>query len=47
LALKGSYDRYGAIDGIEQDENAALVLEFFLGKLRMNYPSQEAPRLAQ
>ncbi len=28
LALKGSYNRLGAIDGIEQDTNAKLVLRF-------------------
>jgi hypothetical protein len=34
LAIKGAYNRLGAIDMIEEDVNTRLVLEFFLGELR-------------
>jgi hypothetical protein len=30
LACKGSYNRLGSIDGIDEDENTELILEFFL-----------------
>jgi hypothetical protein len=32
LALHGSYDRLGAIDGVTRDAHSDLVLSFFLGK---------------
>lgn len=34
LAIKGNYNRLGAIDNIEEDANTALVLKFFREKLR-------------
>ena len=34
LAIVGNYNRLGSIDGIEEDANTKLVLEYFLGKLR-------------
>jgi hypothetical protein len=34
LAIKGNYNRLGAIDGIPQDSNTDLILRFFLAKLR-------------
>jgi hypothetical protein len=33
LAITGNYNRLGAIDGIREDANTALVLDFFLAKL--------------
>jgi hypothetical protein len=32
LAIKGNYDRFGAIDGIDQDANTDLVLQYFHDK---------------
>jgi hypothetical protein len=34
LAIKGNYNRLGSIDGIEEDANTRLVLQFFLERLR-------------
>jgi hypothetical protein len=34
LAIKGSYNRFGSIDGIKEDANAALVLKYFRERLR-------------
>lgn len=34
LAIKGSYNRLGSIDYIEEDANTAMVLEFFLRQLQ-------------
>ncbi len=34
LAIKGTYDRLGSIDMIEEDANTRLVLRFFLGGLQ-------------
>jgi len=33
LGIAGTYDRYGAIDGIDEDANTALVLSYFLRRL--------------
>ncbi len=34
LAIKGTYNRLGSLDGIEEDANTQLVLQFFLDRLR-------------
>ncbi len=34
LAIKGNYNRLGSIDGIDEDTNTQLVLQFFLESLR-------------
>jgi hypothetical protein len=34
LAIKGSYDRLGSIDGVDEDANTRLVLRYFLDGLR-------------
>ena len=34
LAITGAYDRLGAIDNIDEDDNTELVLAYFLAKLR-------------
>jgi hypothetical protein len=44
LGMAGTYDRYGAIDGIDEDANTALVLGYFLrrlgtGRLRADRPA--------
>src|SRR6266542_4677180 len=33
LAITGQYNRLGAIDGIQEDDNTRLILTYFLGKL--------------
>ncbi len=33
LAITGQYDRLGSIDGVAEDENTALVLQYFLDQL--------------
>lgn len=33
LAVKGNYNRYGSLDGIQEDANTALILQFFLREL--------------
>jgi hypothetical protein len=33
-AVKGSYNRLGAINGVEEDANSRAILDFFLRKLR-------------
>jgi hypothetical protein len=33
FAISGNYNRLGAIDGIDEDANTKLVLDFFLGRL--------------
>jgi hypothetical protein len=33
LAITGQYDRLGSIDGIDEDENTDLVLDYFLNQL--------------
>jgi hypothetical protein len=33
LAITGNYNRLGSIDGIDEDDNTQLVLDYFLGKL--------------
>jgi hypothetical protein len=33
-AITGNYNRLGSIDGIEEDANTELILDFFLGKLQ-------------
>ena len=33
LGIAGTYDRYGAIDGIDEDANTALVRSYFLRRL--------------
>ncbi len=46
LALKGNYNRLGAIDGIEEDANTRLILQFFLDGLRTGAFRVEADWLA-
>jgi hypothetical protein len=33
LAITGQYDREGSIDGIDEDDNTALILQYFLNQL--------------
>jgi hypothetical protein len=34
LPIKGTYNRLGSIDGIDEDANTALILKYFLDRLR-------------
>jgi hypothetical protein len=34
LGIAGSYDRYGSIDGVEEDVNTGLVFSYFLDRRR-------------
>lgn len=34
LALKGNYNRLGAIDGVQKDANASLILKYFCDRLQ-------------
>jgi hypothetical protein len=34
LAVKGNYNRFGSIDGIEEDANTQSILQFFQESLR-------------
>ncbi len=33
LPITGNYDRFGSIDGVDEDDNTQLILKFFLDKL--------------
>src|SRR5262245_23817027 len=46
FAISGNYNRLGTIDGVEEDANTEVILDFFLARLadgRLDIDEDEAP----